>query len=193
MPDVYLRSGYANPYDVVLRDPTHGDSGTAYTLTAAVGTLAFSAKTATLVAGHGVIAAKTSITFSAQSATAVAAHKVSAAKTNLVFTAESATMTAGHGITATKTNLTFTAESATLVAAHKVSAGYGTLAFTAENATLTVAGGPVAYTLVATVGYLSFRGGSADYEWHVAQPSYAYREMGSSGYNSLSRRPMGGS
>lgn len=139
-------------------------------LTAAVGTLSLSAQSATLVHARSMVAAVGALTLSGQSATLVKALHLTAAKTNLTLTAESATLNKALGLTAASTSLTLTAESATLKRGFAFSVSPSTLVLAAQSASLVVGTGTTAYSLTASVGFLTMTAQGAILIYQAAPP-----------------------
>ena len=89
-------------------------SGTAYTLTASVGSLTLAAESSTFARTRILTASVGTLSLSAKSATLVRARSMAAAVGTLTLSGQSAILVKALHLTAAKTNLTLTAESATL-------------------------------------------------------------------------------
>jgi hypothetical protein len=157
MPDIFLKSGAANPNDVTLSDPTTGSaSSTLYTLTADAGSFAVTGADATLKAQRVIGAASAVFIETGSDASLVAKRAMPASSGSFVETGTAATLRVSRAVTANAGSIAQSGSAAALSADRVLVASPG-----AYSATGTAAALSVHRIATATPGAVAWSGSDA--------------------------------
>ena len=186
MPDVFLYSGEPSPNDVRLSDPTvqRGGGGTAYVLTALVGSFTDTGQTASLLVGRKLGATFGTFSETGQNSSLLFGRKLSASFASFTESGQSATLlngrkiTAGFGaftesgqitsllisrkLTALAGSFTEAGQSASLLNGRILTAAVGSFTETGQDATFIYTSSSTAYTLTALAGLFNASGQPVD-------------------------------
>lgn len=176
-------SGFTQTRSGLIISFKEAAGGTAYTLTAALGTFSLTGKAATLRIARKLSAAAGSFALSGKAATLRVGYKIAASAgsfalsgvaANLkrtyslasstgsfVLSGKNAGLIVGYRLTASAGSFSLTGQAASLRVARKLAAGAGSFALTGVDAGLVYVPSGASYTLTASVGSFALTGQSA--------------------------------